>query len=89
MSSSQEKLSKWLSLPKEEKVKIIKEILNYFVNEAKENRVVALTEFLAWLASEDGAIVYPWMWKEKYRVVMIDIAANVLRVVNRVITKGL
>jgi len=31
-----------------------------------------------WLRTEDGAIIYPWLFKEKYRELMIDIAYNYL-----------
>ena len=89
MSSLQDKVEKWKSLPKERKMEIIKEVFDYFISEARENKLVALTEFTAWLASDDGAIIFPWMWKEKYRDVMIDVAANYLRIINELINKGL
>lgn len=77
--SLEEKLRLWQSLPDEEKVKIVRAILEKFIAEASKNPRRASLLFLSWLRSEDGAIVYPWMWKPRYRELMIDIAYYTLK----------
>lgn len=48
--------------------------MNKFLEEAKKDRLMGLIKFSVWLRTEDGAIVYPWLFKEEYRPIMIDIA---------------
>ena len=71
-------LQDWLELPQEKKDEIIRNIINHFMELSKEDGMKAGVEFIRWLASPEGAIVFPWIWKEQYREIMIDIAEQML-----------
>lgn len=83
-----EKIDKFNSLPKEAKVKVIKSILDYFVKlSEKENKIIAWAKFNEWLASEDGAIVFPHIFKEEYRDLIIDITYYYLLITSKIVLK--
>jgi len=81
------KLELWLSLPDEVKARAVRDVMEYFRRRAGENPLAAWAEFSAWLKSEDGAVMWPWLWKPEYREVMIDIAVNYIRIVEAVLAK--
>ncbi len=66
-------------------MKVIKAIMSRFVEEAKKDRVIGLIKFSVWLRTEDGAIVYPWLFKEEYRELMIDIAYYYLKAFEKIL----
>jgi len=72
------KLEWWKNLDKESKKTIIESIINQFIEEAKKNRAEATRKFLLWLKSDDGAIIFPWLFKEEYREIMVDIAYYII-----------
>ena len=76
-------LENWRELPEEAKVKVVKEILSYFRKRAEENPFEAFIEFVGWLASDEGAIIWPWIWKDEYRQIMIDVATAFLKLFSR------
>lgn len=68
-----EKLERWKKLPYEEKVAKMREILKWFMDQAREKgESVAALMFMRWVTTPDVAIVLPWMWKPEYREVMTD-----------------
>jgi hypothetical protein len=80
--SSSQLLERWLKLPSETRTKIVRKYVEYWADRFEKEPARAILEFTFWLASDDGAIVYPWIFKEKYRIVMIDIATNYLKLFN-------
>lgn len=83
-----EKIEKFNSLPREAKVKAIKSILDYFIKLSEiENKMVAWAKFNEWLASEDGAIVFPHIFKEEYRDLIIDITYYYLLITSKIVLK--
>jgi hypothetical protein len=75
-------LERWLKLPNEAKAKIVRRYVEYWADRFEKEPARAILEFTFWLASDDGAIVYPWIFKQQYRPVMIDIAVNYLKLFN-------
>jgi hypothetical protein len=80
--SSSQLLERWLKLPSEAKARIVRRYVEYWADRFEKEPARAILEFTFWLASDDGAIVYPWIFKEQYRIVMIDIATNYLKLFN-------
>jgi len=78
-------VGKWKELPDEEKYRIIREILDYFTKRSRESPALAFIEFNTWLASGDGAIIWPWLWKREYREVMIEIAYYYLKIITMIL----
>ncbi len=75
-------LERWLKLPSEARAKIVRKYVEYWADRFEKEPARAVLELTFWLASDDGAIVYPWIFKDKYRIVMIDIATNYLKLFN-------
>lgn len=75
-------LERWLKLPDEAKARIVKRYVEHWADRFEKEPARAILEFTFWLASDDGAIVYPWIFKQQYRPVMIDIATNYLKLFN-------
>ncbi len=71
-------LQEWIELPQEKKDEIIRNIINHFLEVSKEDKTKAAIQFIKWISSPEGAMIYPWIWKEPYREVMIDIAEQML-----------
>ncbi len=80
--SSSQLLEKWLKLPDETKASQNVNSSMALADRFEKEPARAILEFTFWLASDDGAIVYPWIFKEKYRLVMVDIATNYLKLFN-------
>jgi len=81
----QRKLSKWRELSPEAKHKAIVTIFKKFEEKAKGDKLKTLFEFMKWLQSPEGAIIFPYLWKDEYREVMIDIAYYSMRIFYKVL----
>lgn len=63
---------------------MVKSILDYFTRRARENKFTALMLFNKWLASPDGAIIWPHLFKEEYRELAVDIAYYYLAIASKI-----
>jgi hypothetical protein len=46
---------------------------------------MAALEFLRWLRSPDGALAWPYIWRDEYRQTMIDITYHMMNIVHKII----
>ena len=78
-SATKRKLAMWQALPHEKKVKALQRLLAWVEKEAKEKgpRVAGL-KLMRFLLTEDGAIVWPWLWRAEYREKMINITYDMI-----------
>ena len=84
-----EKIEKFLSLPEERRNKIIHRYLSYFVKVADEDPERALTEFVEWLLTDDGMVVFPHMWRPEYAEDIIDLTSNAMKIVVKIMEEEL
>ena len=77
--SLQEKLALLSQMRPEERAELVRRVMKRFIEMARRDRRAAALAFLAWLQTEDGAVLYPLMFKERYRVLMVDIAYYTLK----------
>lgn len=78
-------LQKWQDMTEEQKNKYIHTVFKKFEETARENRQAALILFLKWLQSPQGAIAFPYLWKDEYRQTMIDIIYHAMRIFYKVV----
>ena len=63
--------------------KYVEEVINSFIERIQESKVDGVIEFMAWLRSPEGAIVYGYLWRPEYVEVMKDIALHVMNLFHR------
>jgi len=81
---TKELLDKWRKLDEKTKKAIAKSYVEYFIKLAKENSLHAWAIFTSWLASNEGMIIWPWLWKPEYRDIMIEIAYYYLLIISKI-----
>ena len=76
MAEFEQKKAKWEQMSHEQRVAYIKAVFDRLLNLAQTDPQKASEEFVKWLISPDGALAWPYIWKPKYRQLMIDITAK-------------
>jgi hypothetical protein len=67
VSDARRKLEMWLSLPEEARVEVARRVARYWRLRYEREGLGMLRDLLEWLASEDGALVVPYMFKPEFR----------------------
>ena len=78
----------WLKLPDSTKRKVAARIADHFKKRIEEDSMMGAMEFLQWLSSDEGALVWPWLWRREYQDVMIDLAVNAMKLVSRLLMEA-
>jgi len=69
-SVSQEEIEQlvreFYSLPYDKRVEIVKTVLGTFIEKARSDPISAAIEFIVWLSTVDGAIVWGYLPREKF-----------------------
>lgn len=71
----------------EARIEYIKQVFNTLLEIAKQDKIAAFMEFIMWLRSPDGALAWPYMWKEEYRKTMVEVASHFISVVHKFLIK--
>ena len=72
-------LQEWLSLKEEERTEILRQFLRDMKKTYEEDKAKAIRNLIAWLMSEDGAVMLPWFFKKEYRQDMVDLVYALLK----------
>ena len=70
------KKAKWQGMSHEVRVKYITSVFDTFLKEFQNDPQKAGRDFMQWLISPEGALAWPYIWKPKYRKLMIDITSK-------------
>lgn len=84
----EKKLHVWRSLSKEERDKVVEKVLEKFQQLASKDPRVAGIEFYKWLSSPDGAIVWPYLFREEFRGIIVDITRHLLEIAHKAYILG-
>jgi len=76
MEEFQAKRAKWERMSHEARVKYIKAVFNTFLQKFAQDPQKAGVEFMQWLISPEGALAWPYIWKPRYRQLMINITSK-------------
>jgi len=71
----------------EDRINYIKGVFNNLMTIAQEDPAKGFFEFLAWLRSPDGALAWPYMWKEEYRQTMVRIAYHFMNAAHKILIR--
>ena len=80
----QRKKEKWFKMSHEQRVKYIKAVFQKLMEIAKEDKLRAGLEFLAWLRSPEGALAWPYLWRDEYKETMINVAYYGMNAVHKI-----
>lgn len=61
------KLAKFLSMPKEERDRLVIKSLEYFIKLLEYNREEAVRKFITWMSTPDGIIIMSYIWRPRFR----------------------
>ena len=87
-SEFNKKLEVWKKMPHEKRVEYINSVFQKLIEKAKSDPMRAALDFLGWLNSPDGAIAWPYIWKDEYRKTMVDIGYYMIKIANKFLMKA-
>lgn len=74
-------------MSEEDRINHIKAVFNRLSQIANQDPVQAGIEFMAWLKSPEGALVWPYIWKPEYVPLIRDITYYAIGFVNKIVIR--